>query len=113
MSKRMKFVIGIGVMLGLLLGVGVVITRHAPRTTHRAEVIYYCPMHPTYTSDRPGDCPICNMKLVKQESSEQLAVSSQEPKSAKEICYMHDCPMMKDGQPCPMLVVAEPGEEVT
>lgn len=25
---------------------------------------YYCPMHPTYTSDRPGDCPICNMKLV-------------------------------------------------
>lgn len=25
---------------------------------------YYCPMHPTYLSDRPGDCPICNMKLV-------------------------------------------------
>ena len=25
---------------------------------------YYCPMHPTYTSDRPGNCPICNMKLV-------------------------------------------------
>lgn len=29
--------------------------------------IYYCPMHPTYTSDRPGDCPICNMKLVKKK----------------------------------------------
>jgi Cu(I)/Ag(I) efflux system membrane fusion protein len=25
---------------------------------------YHCPMHPTYTSDRPGDCPICGMKLV-------------------------------------------------
>lgn len=25
---------------------------------------YFCPMHPTYVSDRPGDCPICNMKLV-------------------------------------------------
>jgi len=25
---------------------------------------YYCPMHPTYTSDKPGDCPICNMRLV-------------------------------------------------
>jgi RND family efflux transporter MFP subunit len=25
---------------------------------------YYCPMHPTYVSDRHGDCPICNMKLV-------------------------------------------------
>ncbi len=27
-------------------------------------VKYHCPMHPTYVSDRPGDCPICNMKLV-------------------------------------------------
>lgn len=25
---------------------------------------YHCPMHPTYVSNRPGDCPICNMKLV-------------------------------------------------
>jgi Cu(I)/Ag(I) efflux system membrane fusion protein len=25
---------------------------------------YHCPMHPTYVSDRMGDCPICNMKLV-------------------------------------------------
>ncbi|EMK01997.1 MULTISPECIES: efflux RND transporter periplasmic adaptor subunit [unclassified Leptospira] len=29
--------------------------------------IYYCPMHPHYTSDRPGTCPICNMDLVKKE----------------------------------------------
>src|SRR5260370_29943226 len=26
---------------------------------------YYCPMHPTYHSDKPGNCPICSMKLVK------------------------------------------------
>ena len=25
---------------------------------------YHCPMHPTYVSDRPGDCPICGMRLV-------------------------------------------------
>ncbi|EPG75724.1 HlyD family secretion protein [Leptospira fainei serovar Hurstbridge str. BUT 6] len=30
--------------------------------------IYYCPMHPTYTSDRPGTCPICGMDLVKKEA---------------------------------------------
>jgi len=30
---------------------------------------YYCPMHPTYTSDKPGDCPICNMKLVRREKA--------------------------------------------
>lgn len=26
--------------------------------------LYQCPMHPTITSDHPGKCPICGMKLV-------------------------------------------------
>jgi len=30
--------------------------------THK-QARYYCPMHPTYTSDRPGECPICGMTL--------------------------------------------------
>lgn len=30
-------------------------------TAHAAR--YYCPMHPTYTSDRKGECPICGMDL--------------------------------------------------
>jgi len=25
---------------------------------------YHCPMHPTYVSNQPGDCPICGMTLV-------------------------------------------------
>lgn len=28
------------------------------------ETVYYCPMHPDYTSDKPGKCPICGMDLV-------------------------------------------------
>ncbi len=40
----------------------------AQRPEHQARTqIYYCPMHPSYTSDKPGDCPICNMRLVKKE----------------------------------------------
>ena len=31
-------------------------------------VQYHCPMHPHYVSDKPGDCPICGMKLVPTES---------------------------------------------
>jgi len=34
----------------------------APRAAARD--LYVCPMHPTISSDHPGDCPICGMKLV-------------------------------------------------
>ena len=30
---------------------------------------YYCPMHPSFTSDEPGNCPICSMKLVPLENA--------------------------------------------
>ncbi len=31
--------------------------------------VYYCPMHPSYTSDKPGECPICGMALVKKDKT--------------------------------------------
>lgn len=31
--------------------------------------IWFCPMHKHYQTDKPGDCPICGMKLVKKEGS--------------------------------------------
>ena len=33
-----------------------------------AGATYYCPMHPSYQSDKPGNCPICSMKLVPLEA---------------------------------------------
>ena len=44
-----------------------------------AKEVYYCPMHPSYTSDKPGDCPICGMSLVKREVN-----SHESPKQAGE-----------------------------
>lgn len=37
---------------------------------------YHCPMHPTYVSDRPGDCPICGMRLVPIEADSTTADES-------------------------------------
>jgi membrane fusion protein, copper/silver efflux system len=36
----------------------------------------HCPMHPTYVSDRPGDCPICGMRLVPQSPAPPAAPSA-------------------------------------
>ncbi len=83
------------------------------RQTKTASV-YYCPMHPSYTADRPGSCPICGMNLVAKETAGQ-AESAHEHASAqfKTICYLHNCEKLHEGKPCPMTVVAKPGEKVT
>lgn len=41
------------------------------------KVIYHCPMHPTYTSDKPGNCPICGMTLVPIEKTDQLKANNE------------------------------------
>lgn len=43
--------------------VSYVLWRRGESTSHLATARYHCPMHPTYTSDRPGECPICGMDL--------------------------------------------------
>src|SRR3989338_554038 len=102
MKKKNIFLMALVTVL-ILGAVGVLLNSRYPilkgrplSATHKAQGdVYYCPMHPGYTSDRPGDCPICNMKLVKKEeataddASHQMAGSAGPSASAKpmeEIC---------------------------
>jgi hypothetical protein len=39
-----------------------------PLSAAAKATLYHCPMHPTFVSDKPGDCRICGMKLVPMES---------------------------------------------
>lgn len=41
-------------------------SQHQKEAAQKAADIYYCPMHPTVVSDKPGSCPICGMALVKR-----------------------------------------------
>ncbi|MEP7238904.1 MAG: heavy metal-binding domain-containing protein, partial [Ferruginibacter sp.] len=36
-------------------------------TQQTQKVTYTCPMHPEIHSDKPGNCPKCGMKLVKEK----------------------------------------------
>ena len=84
----------------------------------QGKVTYHCPMHPTYTSDKPGDCPICGMKLVKIETSSLDKASNQEmnmpaqskEKTLEEVCVTHKCTMKN----CPMSIKVhiKPGERL-
>ncbi len=52
---------------------------HASATTNKPKG-YHCPMHPSYHSDKPGDCPICGMKLVPDEdSAHPVGAAAQKP----------------------------------
>jgi multidrug efflux pump subunit AcrA (membrane-fusion protein) len=56
------------------------ISRQGVAASKAAKELYYCPMHPNFTSDKPGECAICGMTLVKKETA---AVSRTEQKPAR------------------------------
>jgi hypothetical protein len=83
MKKNGVFVT-ILIILALVAAISVFVERRhlitrftsAQKTTKQ---LYYCPMHPTFTSDKPGNCAICGMSLVRKESA---SASAPEQKSA-------------------------------
>jgi hypothetical protein len=124
MKRHRMILFGIIVVAAVAGGLVVAWARRGPagHADTAARASYYCPMHPTYASDRPGTCPICNMSLVKRSpepSAETEGASStsfapaKHERHARDICIMHNCPMERDGKPCPMMVVAKDGELVT
>jgi multidrug efflux pump subunit AcrA (membrane-fusion protein) len=51
----------------LLIAGGSILLVNSHRRPHQAagqQQLYTCPMHPQIVKDKPGDCPICGMRLV-------------------------------------------------
>jgi Cu(I)/Ag(I) efflux system membrane fusion protein len=63
---RRTLFIGVAVVVVAVLGAGAAAYKgeRASAAPVAAAARYRCPMHPSYIADRPGDCPICGMKLV-------------------------------------------------
>jgi hypothetical protein len=57
----------------------VVITQQttSAQTKKRVRFQYVCPMHEDVTSNKPGKCPKCKMKLEKRRIKEPTASSNQ------------------------------------
>lgn len=45
--------------------------------------VWYCPMHTHYRTDKPGNCPICGMTLVKEENAQPKKLEAEPAATAK------------------------------
>src|SRR5262245_35530181 len=76
---RKMSLVGLFVLALAALGYFGIVRRQARQSAAMAQVgkdVYYCPMHKNYHSDKPGNCPICSMKLVKLEGSSAPAATN-------------------------------------
>jgi Cu(I)/Ag(I) efflux system membrane fusion protein len=73
-----NFTAGFVVAVALLLGLYFISTKFdnsEVKVTQKVQK-FHCPMHSTYISDKPGNCPICGMKLVpKNEELEKTSTA--------------------------------------
>jgi Cu(I)/Ag(I) efflux system membrane fusion protein len=64
--------------------------------------LYYCPMHPAFMSDRPGNCAICGMSLVKKETASAPAGGRKTAGGDKKILYYRNPMNPQVTSPVPM-----------
>lgn len=104
MNKKIVLIAGLLVLGAAFAGSLVYRRGHSSSAAHQTAK-YQCPMHPSYVSDRPGDCPICGMNLVPIEP----AAASSSTTTGKSICVLHKCTMAN----CKMELPLAPGQTVT
>jgi Cu(I)/Ag(I) efflux system membrane fusion protein/cobalt-zinc-cadmium efflux system membrane fusion protein len=87
------FVVGNPLGLSFLPGAGGGETREAAAAPAAGEEqLYQCPMHPEVIELQPGECPICQMELMRikpQESTSAAAPVAADSEGEREILYWY------------------------
>lgn len=106
MTKR-KFFINYLLLVSLWLPV-MAFSQHdmknMPSQKQQQGITYVCPMHPEVTSDKPGKCPKCGMKLVKKAAANKPAATPAKTNKKtsenlpKATATVYTCPMHPDVQ---------------
>jgi Cu(I)/Ag(I) efflux system membrane fusion protein len=65
------FALGLASLAGLACSRPPAVEEAARAGASASKGEYYCPMHTFYRSDKPGNCPICSMQLVRQRDGEE------------------------------------------
>ena len=88
--KRRAIIVGVIIVAAII---GVFIpgrynnTQRTGTISETAKDLYYCPMHPNFTSDKPGDCAICGMSLVKRDVNPPEAEQRRSRSKSGKILY--------------------------
>lgn len=87
-GRRRAVVIGLAVLLAFLAGAATTsfLLRRggsgADPGLGAPAAAYHCPMHPSMVSDKPGECPICGMRMVRADGREEPAPAGASSPSA-------------------------------
>jgi multidrug efflux pump subunit AcrA (membrane-fusion protein) len=91
LNRNKKIAIVLAAVLVLVGAIGVIgwyrgsASGHAPH----AGAEYFCPMHPTIVRDKPGECPICGMKLEKRAAPGAAAAEPLPMTERRILFYRH------------------------
>ncbi len=93
--KRIVWLLVAGTVIAmpLLLRAGGESGKQASRHAHE-EALYQCSMHPQVVSSKPGDCPICGMRLTRGERKGKTLAKGASGEQGKPLYYRH--PMRSD-----------------
>ena len=73
MNRNRRILLAVGAVIVAIAAAFAIWHALTPHDEAHAGDVYYCPMHPTVTSDKPGSCPICGMALVKRTAPDPAA----------------------------------------